>query len=88
MIQSLTIDAPAVFQPLEARGASLRVSGAHFGIHVTYWAACHKLQVEDPFDSELGRKFGYPTALPEDLADEKRVANPFEVLEWTIRPGL
>jgi hypothetical protein len=59
-------------------------SGAGFGVHVIYWAACHKLEVSDPFDPKLGQKFGYPTALPRYFEDksQKRISNPFEVLGW------
>ena len=50
-----------------------------------YWAACHGLDVPDPFYAKLGRKYGYPTALPKYHEDidlfGKGFSNPFEILK-------
>jgi hypothetical protein len=51
-----------------------------------YWAACHALDVTDPFDAKLGQRYGYPTALPKYHDDVnsfgKGFSNPFDILKF------
>jgi hypothetical protein len=67
-------------------------SGAAEGAHRMYWAACHGLDVENPFDAKLGQQYGYPTTLPKyhDDIDSfgKEFSNPFDILKLSAAKGL
>jgi hypothetical protein len=66
-------------------GSTDAFAGVWEGVHVMYWAACHNLEVTDPFDAKLGQRYRYPTELPkfhEDIDSfGKGFANPFDILK-------
>jgi hypothetical protein len=67
-------------------GSPDAAAGVWEGVHVMYWAACHALDVGDPFDAKLGQRYGYPTALPKVHEDSdafgKEFSNPFDILKF------
>jgi hypothetical protein len=67
-------------------GSPDAAAGVWEGVHVMYWAACHALDVGDPFDAKLGQRYGYPTALPKFHEDSdafgKEFSNPFDILKF------
>jgi hypothetical protein len=72
------------FTPL-GPGSRDAFSGVHEGIHRMYWAACHGLDADAPFDAKLGQRYGYATELPKFHEEfdsfGKGFSNPFDILK-------